>query len=102
MAAFLKATLKAMNEIAATPALGVEAALQAVPDLAKNRPAQVAILAATIASWRAPGAAAGSPLTGTIDTAAWDQSVAFMTKLKLVAKPVTSADLVDTSFTAGK
>jgi NitT/TauT family transport system substrate-binding protein len=101
VAAFLRATLKAMNEIAATPSIGVDAAIQAVPDLAKNRPAQEAILAATIASWRSPGAAAGAPLTGAIDAAAWDQSVTFMATLGLVAKPVTSADLVDRSFTAG-
>ena len=98
VAAFVSATLKAMNEIAATPAVGVEAAIKAVPDLAKNRPAQDAILAATIAAWRSRGAAAGSQLTGAIDPAAWDQSVALMTKLGLVPKAVTSADLVDTTF----
>jgi NitT/TauT family transport system substrate-binding protein len=98
---FIRATLKAMNEIAASPAVGVDAAIKAVPDLAKNRPAQEAILAATIDAWRSPGAAAGSPLTGAIDEAGWTKSVDFMTSLGLVAKPVKAADLVDTSFTSG-
>ena len=100
VAGFVRATLKAMNEIAGTPAVGVDAAIKAVPDLAKNKPAQEAILAATIATWRAPSSAAGSPLTGSVDKAAWDQSITLMTKLGLVPKAVTSADLVDTTFTA--
>ncbi len=100
VAGFIRATLKAMNEIAGTPSVGVDAAIKAVPDLAKNKPAQEAILAATIATWPPAGAAAGSKLTGAIDSAAWDQSVTLMTKLGLVPKPVTSANLVDTTFTA--
>ncbi len=55
VAGFVRATLKAMNEIATTPSIGVDAAIQAVPDLAKNRPVQEAILAATIADWRPTG-----------------------------------------------
>jgi NitT/TauT family transport system substrate-binding protein len=100
VAGFLRATLKAMNEIATTPSVGVDAAIKAVPDLAKSKPAQEAILAATIATWRAPSSAPGAPLTGSVDKAAWDQSVTLMTKLGLVPKAVTSADLVDTNFTA--
>ena len=73
----------------------------AVPDLAKNRATQEAILAATIDAWRPAGAAAGAHLTGAIDPADWDASVAYMTSLGLVPKPVTANDLVDTSFTTG-
>jgi NitT/TauT family transport system substrate-binding protein len=98
VAAFVRATLKAMNEIAATPSIGVDAAIKAVPDLAKNRPLQEAVLAATIADWRPSGAAADAPITGTVDTAAWDKTVTFMTSLGLVPKPVTASDLVDTTF----
>jgi NitT/TauT family transport system substrate-binding protein len=98
---FVRATLKAMNEIAATPSVGVDAAIKAVPDLAKNRPLQDAILAATIADWRPNGAAAGSPITGAVDTASWDRTVTFMTSLGLVPKPVTKTDLVDTSVATG-
>ena len=98
VAGFVRATLKAMNEIAATPAVGVDAAIKAVPELAKNRPLQEAILAATIADWRPSGAAAGSPITGAVDSAAWEKTLAFMTTLGLVPKPVTVPDLVDTTF----
>jgi ABC-type nitrate/sulfonate/bicarbonate transport system substrate-binding protein len=101
VAGFVRATLKAMNEIAATPSIGVDAAITAVPELAKNRPLQEAILAATIADWRPTGAAAGSPITGAVDTAAWGKTVTFMTSLKLVPKPVTTTDLVDASLAPG-
>jgi len=101
IAGFVRATLKAMNEIAATPSVGVDAAIKAVPDLGKSRPAQEAILAATIAAWRAPGEAAGSSLSGAVDTAVWQNSIDFLTTLKLVAKPVTTSDVIDASFTGG-
>ena len=98
---FVRATLKAMNEIAATPSIGVDAAIKAVPDLATSRPLQEAILAATIADWRPSNAAAGSQISGAVDTAAWQKTIAFMTTLGLVPKPVTIADLVDTSVAPG-
>ncbi|HEX2754979.1 MAG TPA: ABC transporter substrate-binding protein [Candidatus Limnocylindrales bacterium] len=101
VAGFVRATLKAMNEIATSPSIGVDAAIKAVPDLAKNRPLQEAVLAATIADWRPSGAAAGSPITGAVDAAAWDKTLTFMTTLGLVPKPVTTTDLVDTSFAPG-
>jgi ABC-type nitrate/sulfonate/bicarbonate transport system substrate-binding protein len=90
-----------MNEIAANPSVGVDASIKAVPDLAKDRATQEAILAATIEAWRPAGAAAGVPLTGAIDPADWDASATYMTTLGLVPKPVTSSDLVDTTFTSG-
>ena len=46
-----------------------------MPDLAKDRATQEAILAATIAAWRPAGSAAGAKLTGAIDPAGWDASV---------------------------
>jgi NitT/TauT family transport system substrate-binding protein len=101
VAGFVRATLKAMNEIAATPSIGVDASIKAVPDLAKNRPLQEAVLAATIADWRPTGAAAGSPVTGAVDTAAWDKTLTFMTTLGLVPKPVVTNDLVDTTVAPG-
>jgi putative riboflavin transport system substrate-binding protein len=101
LAGFIRATLKAMNEIAANPSVGVDASIQAVPDLAKDRATQEAILAATIDAWRPADAAAGAPLTGAIDPADWDASATYMTSLGLVPKPVTSSDLVDTTFTSG-
>ena len=98
---FVRATLKAMNEIAADPSVGVAAATKAVPDLAKDPATQLAILNATIAAWRPVGAAAGSPITGAVDSGAWTKTIAAMGSMGLVAKPVTLADLVDTSFTTG-
>jgi NitT/TauT family transport system substrate-binding protein len=51
IAAFVAATLRAMDEIAANPMLGLDAAIVAVPELAAARDAQLAILEATIESW---------------------------------------------------
>jgi NitT/TauT family transport system substrate-binding protein len=101
LAGFLRATLKAMNEIVANPAVGVDAAIKAVPELGKDRPTQEAILKATIDAWPAAGATAGATLNGAINTAGWDQSVVLMTKLGLVPNAITTADLVDASFTSG-
>jgi NitT/TauT family transport system substrate-binding protein len=101
VAGFVRATLKAMNEIAEDPNLGVDAAVKAVPDLGKDRALQLALLTATVESWRPAGAAGAAPITGAVDPAAWDKTVAFMTSLQLVPKPVTSKDLVDTSFAPG-
>jgi len=95
---FVRATLKAMNEIAATPSVGVDASIKAVPDLAKDRTTQEAILAATIATWPPTGAAAGAPLTGAIDLAGWQKSIDYLTTLQLVPKPVTTSDVVDGSL----
>jgi NitT/TauT family transport system substrate-binding protein len=101
VAGFIRATLKAMNEIAATPQVGVDAATKAVPDLAKDPGTQLAILNATIAAWRAPGSAASSKLSGAIDRDGWTKTIASMQSMGLVAKPVTLADLIDTSLTSG-
>ncbi|MEA2519447.1 MAG: putative riboflavin transport system substrate-binding protein, partial [Chloroflexota bacterium] len=56
VAGFVRATLKAMNEIAADPTVGVDAAVTAVPELGKDKDLQRALLEATIASWRPAGA----------------------------------------------
>jgi NitT/TauT family transport system substrate-binding protein len=101
VAGFVRATLKAMNEIAADPSIGVTAAVTAVPELGKDQALQLALLQATISAWRPAGAAAGSPITGAVNPAAWDKTVTFMTSLNLVPKPVTSSDLVDTTFAPG-
>jgi NitT/TauT family transport system substrate-binding protein len=99
LAGFVRATLKAMNEIAASPSVGVDAAVKAVPDLAKNKDLQLAILTATIEAWRPATAAAGTPVTGAVDKPGWEASLAFMTSLGLVPKPVTVDGLVDASIT---
>jgi NitT/TauT family transport system substrate-binding protein len=95
VAAFVAATLKAMREIAANPDAGLDAAIQVVPELGQARPAQQAILAATIDAWKGGGSASEM---GTIDRAGWSTSVTFMSGLGLVPNPVTVDQLVDDSL----
>jgi NitT/TauT family transport system substrate-binding protein len=92
IAAFVAATLLAMEEIAADPSVGLDAAITAVPELASDPEGQAAILAATIESWR--GTAQLARGLGAIDRDGWAQSIAFMTTLGLVPNPVTVDDLV--------
>jgi NitT/TauT family transport system substrate-binding protein len=96
IAAFVAATLRAMDDITEDPEKGLEAALTAVPDLAANRDTQAAILDATIEVWRGPNQEAHG--LGAIEPGDWEKSVAFMTELGLVPNPVTVDDLVDTGF----
>ena len=93
LAAFVGATLRAMKEITINPEAGLDAALKAVPDLASAREAQVAILAATIDAWS--GTVQQSDGLGALDPAGWTASIAYLTELGLVAKPVTLVDLLD-------
>ena len=95
LAAFTAATLRAMNEIAADPQQGLNATFAAVPDLAKDPALQREILDATIATWKSP--TAGATL-GTIDAAAWQKSLDYLTTLGLVPNKVTVNQLIDTSL----
>ena len=93
--AFVRATLKAMNEIAADPSIGLDAAIAAVPELGQDR--------ATAGGdprrddrRRGAGRRAAAPAdSGAIDRAGWEASIDYMTKLGLVPNPVTVDDLVD-------
>ena len=96
IAAFVAATLRAMDDITEDPEMGLDAALTAVPELAANRDAQAAILDATIDVWRGPNQEARG--LGSIEPGDWEKSVAFMSELGLVPNPVTVEDLVDTGF----
>jgi NitT/TauT family transport system substrate-binding protein len=93
IAAFVAATLRAMEDISDDPDAGVDAAIAAVPDLAASRDTQAAILDATIDVWRGPVQEAAG--LGAIEPADWEESVAFMTELGLVPNPVTVDDLID-------
>jgi NitT/TauT family transport system substrate-binding protein len=95
LAAFTKATLKAMDDIAADPQKGLDATFAEVPDLAQDKPLQKQILDATIATWK--NTRTNAPY-GAIDEAGWQQSLDFMTGLGLVPNPVTVKQLVDTSL----
>lgn len=74
--AFTAATLRAMNEIAANPQAGLDDSIAVVPELASNKPAQLAILQATIAMWSSPYTQANG--MGAIDSDAWTKSLDFM------------------------
>ncbi len=93
--AFTAATLRAMDEIAADPQKGLDAAFEAVPDLAKDAELQRQILDATIATWK--NARTGAAL-GSIDRDGWQQSLDFMAAMGLVPNPITVDQLVDESL----
>lgn len=93
IAAFVGATLRAMREISTNPQSGLDAAIKAVPDLAKAREAQSAILAATIDAWS--GVVQQGDGLGALDPTGWTASIAYMTELGLVAKPLTVVDVLD-------
>jgi NitT/TauT family transport system substrate-binding protein len=96
---FVAATLRAMEEIAATPEVGLDAALTAVPELAADRDTQAAILDATIEVWRGSAQEGGG--LGAIEPGDWEASLTFLTDLGLVPNPVTVEDLIDTGFLPG-
>ncbi len=57
MRRFIAATLKAMDEIAADPKTGLDAAIARVPELGADqatKDGQLAILQATIDTWKSP------------------------------------------------
>jgi len=97
---FVRATLRAMEDIVLDPDKGLDAAIAAVPELGQDRDTQAAILTATITVWRASGAAAQAGL-GAIDLEGWEESIEFMTGLGLVPNPVTVDDLVSEEFVPG-
>jgi putative riboflavin transport system substrate-binding protein len=98
--AFIAATARAMEEIAANPEKGLDAAIARVPELGTDRAAQLAVMQATVDTWQSDYTAAHG--MGAIDLAAWDRSIAFMSGLpdSPVAKPVTTAECVDATFAA--
>ena len=92
IAAFVAATLQAMAEIKTDPKVGLDAAIKAVPELASQRDAQAAVLAATIETWAGPVQTERS--LGAIDRDGWTASIAYLSKLGLVKNPVTTEQLV--------
>ena len=96
IAGFIAATLRAMEEIAAKPEVGLDAAIKAVPDLATARDTQAAILDATIGVWT--GSAQEANGLGAIEPADWEKSIAYLEKLGLVPNAVTVDDVVETGL----
>ncbi|HLQ48921.1 MAG TPA: ABC transporter substrate-binding protein, partial [Candidatus Dormibacteraeota bacterium] len=95
IAGFVRATLRAMDDIIADPAKGVDASIAVEPTLGQDRALQTAILNATIEAWKASG---GNDTLGVIDRTSWQKSLDFMTTLGLVPNPVTIDDLVVEDF----
>lgn len=96
--AFVAATLKAQDEIAANPTVGLDASIAAVPELGTDRATQQAILAATIDAWSNDYTKAHG--SGAIDSDAWTRSIAFMSSLPggLVPNTVTADRIVTTEL----
>jgi NitT/TauT family transport system substrate-binding protein len=92
IAAFVAATLHAMEDIKADPNVGLDAAITAVPELASARETQAAILQATIDSWA--GTAQQAKGLGAIDHDGWTASIAYLGTLGMVKNPVTVDQLV--------
>jgi NitT/TauT family transport system substrate-binding protein len=90
---FIAATLRAMEEIAANPEVGLDAAITAVPELASARDVQAAILEATIEVWTGPAQEARG--LGAIEPADWEASIEYLETLGLVPNPVTVDDVVE-------
>jgi len=96
LAGFIAATLRAMEEIAANPEVGLDAAITAVPDLASARDVQAAILDATIEVWTGPAQEAHG--FGAIEPSDWEQSITYLETLGLVPNPVTVDDVIETGL----
>jgi len=96
--AFVEQTLRAMDEITNDPALGLDAAISVIPELADDRETQEQILAATIQLWSSAYTAANG--AGAIDKSAWQETVDFMSGLPDADIPSDLAvdDLVTEEF----
>ncbi|MEX1295300.1 MAG: ABC transporter substrate-binding protein [Candidatus Limnocylindrales bacterium] len=92
--AFATATVRAMEEITADPQVGLEATFERVPELAADPKTQLAILEATIESWKGDHAAEHG--LGTVDREAWESGLAIMRSLpgSTVSDELTVDDLV--------
>ncbi|CAN5668256.1 ABC transporter substrate-binding protein [soil metagenome] len=86
---FVAATLRAMDEIIADPAAGLEDSIAFVPDLGQQRDAQLAVLEATIEMWQSPYTLENG--LGAIDGAAWTESIEFMRGLPDLNVPASLA-----------
>ena len=95
VAGFVRATLRAMEDVIADPSKGVDAAIAVEPTLGQDRDLQTAILDATIKAWEGSG---GNDNLGVIDRNSWQKSIDFMTSLGLVPNPVTIDEVVVEDF----
>jgi NitT/TauT family transport system substrate-binding protein len=92
--AFTAATLRAMEDIAADPQLGLEATFERVPELAADPETQLAVLEATVEAWQSDHTDANG--LGAIDPAAWQSAIDTMAALPdpVVARPVSVDEVI--------
>jgi NitT/TauT family transport system substrate-binding protein len=98
--AFVATTLRAMEEIAADPSLGLEDSIAVVPELANDRDGQLAVLEATVEAWQSPYTQEHG--AGAIDHDAWADSLEFMRGLAdsnipadLTVEQLVTTELID-------
>ena len=96
--AFVAATLRAMETIAADPQAGLDATFAHVPELAADPDTQRAILLATIDGWQ--NAYTDEHGLGAVDPAAWATTIDFLAGLpeSPVAGPVAAEDVITTEL----
>jgi len=92
--AFTAATVRAMEDIAADPQVGLEATFARVPELASDPETQRAILEATVASWSSDYTAEFG--MGSVDREAWQSGIDIMASLpdSVVVPSLVLEDLV--------
>lgn len=89
-AAFVDATLRAVEAIAADPRVGVDAAVTAVPAIGEDRATALAVLEATVELW---GVGSGTP-TGFIDVGVWEQGYDTLRRLGFTDGTVPLGEMI--------
>jgi NitT/TauT family transport system substrate-binding protein len=92
--AFTTATLRAMEDIAADPRLGLDATFARVPELGADAETQLAVLEATVDAWQSDYTEAHG--MGSIDPAAWQSAIDTMTALpdSVVSRPLAVEEVI--------
>jgi NitT/TauT family transport system substrate-binding protein len=99
--AFRAATMRAMEEIIADPQVGLDAAVEWLPEIGDDEAAlatQRAVLEATVDSWTSD--ATDEHGLGSVDPATWESAIAIMAGLpeSVVADGLTVDDLIAPGF----
>jgi NitT/TauT family transport system substrate-binding protein len=99
--AFRAATLRAMEEIIADPAVGLGSAVEWLPEIGQDETTlatQRAVLQATVDSWTSDATDANG--LGAVDPTTWESAITIMSKLpdSVVADGLTVDDLIDPGF----
>ncbi len=94
---FITATARAMSDILANPAVGLEDAIAVVPELGNDRDGQLAVLEATVQMWRQDTDEHG---LAWVDREAWVRSLEFMRSLpdSNIPADLTVDDLITQEF----